>query len=69
MAAEARARREALINTRVPGGKAKVRQNAWGNWRGYIGGKNVMEFCDRADKTAEQEARQWLAAQGGEDGE
>lgn len=25
--------------------KATVKQNRWGNWRGYIGGKFVREFA------------------------
>jgi hypothetical protein len=34
--------------------KRKVRQNAWGNWRGYEGSRFAHDFG-----TNEQEAKRW----------
>ena len=39
--------------------KRRVKQNAWGNWKGYEGARKVYDFG-----TDEQAAQKW--AQGGE---
>lgn len=36
--------------------KRRIRQNIWGNWKGYEGTRRVEDFG-----TDEQEARLWLA--------
>jgi hypothetical protein len=52
-------KRQDTLNQDVSGGKkCIVRQNVWGNWRGYVGGKRAIELRDS------DEAKQWLAAQG-----
>lgn len=43
--------------------KASIRQNVWGNWYGYIGGKKVEWFLEDAGTTQEQNAKAWLAKQ------
>jgi hypothetical protein len=39
--------------------KRTVRQNVWGNWRGYEGGRFVREFGNSTTQTAEEAARAW----------
>jgi hypothetical protein len=39
--------------------EVSIRKNRPGKWRGYIGGIRVIEFEDTADKTAEEQAREW----------
>jgi hypothetical protein len=57
--------------------KATIRQNRWGNWNGYLGGRKVIEFpCDvagplvgassyadltGADSEPPEQAKEWLA--------
>jgi len=41
--------------------KARIRQNAWDNWYGYLGRKRVMEFVNSSTETQEQQAKRWLA--------
>jgi hypothetical protein len=45
------------------GGKAKIRQNIYGNWYGYIGARKVEMFFGSGGCGGEQEfqAKQWLA--------
>lgn len=38
--------------------KARIAQNIWGNWNGYIGTRKVREFGVRSD-----DAESWLADQ------
>ena len=40
--------------------KITIKENAWGNWYGYIGGRKVEWFCDDLDGTQEQNANAWL---------
>ena len=40
--------------------KATIRQNAWDNWYGYVGGRRVEAFGNDAQGTAEQHAIVWL---------
>jgi hypothetical protein len=70
------AAREAKKHARKP--KASIRQNRWGNWDGYSGGKRVMEFAHEpaflvagesqgtdagSGSEAPKAAQQWLAKQ------
>lgn len=43
--------------------RARIRENAWGNWYGYIGNKRVEQFFNTPEETQEQQARRWLAEQ------
>ena len=43
--------------------KATIRQNAWDNWYGYLGGKKVIAFGNAKGQTAERAANEWLAQQ------
>ena len=52
-------KRQEDLSTPIPGGKARIKQNVWGNWNGYVGKKKVMDFG-----TDERDAQQWLAHQG-----
>jgi hypothetical protein len=36
--------------------KRRIKQNIWGNWKGYVGTRRTMDFG-----TDEQEAKEWLA--------
>lgn len=70
-----------LIYAHTPNGKATVRQNRWGNWRGYIGGKFAREFHfdtgfiggglpqaglkEGSSTEMPEAARDWLKANGG----
>lgn len=38
-----------------PINKARIKQNVWGNWNGYVGTRKVMEFGCR-----ELDAKYWL---------
>jgi len=42
--------------------KARIKQNAWGNWYGYLGNKKVESFSNTPTETMEQQAQVWLAA-------
>jgi len=39
----------------------RIRQNAWGNWYGYIGRRRVIAFGDSPVRGAEAEAERWLS--------
>lgn len=41
--------------------KARIKQNVWGNWYGYLGSRKVIAFADGPENTMEQEAQIWLA--------
>jgi hypothetical protein len=43
--------------------KARIKQNAWGNWYGYLGNRKVECFFNDAYGTQEQHAQEWLAEQ------
>jgi len=58
------AREEAAV--RQPKGrcpKVWIRQNVWGNWYGYQGGRRVAAFFNSTTETQEQAALRWLAEQ------
>jgi len=40
--------------------KARIKQNAWGNWYGYLGTKKVASFANSPTETMEQQAQAWL---------
>jgi hypothetical protein len=48
--------------------KARIKQNIYGNWYGYLGNKRVMEFGETSEFTQEQNAQRWLAAEHGRKG-
>jgi hypothetical protein len=43
--------------------RATIRQNAWGNWYGYIGRRKARAFFNTATQTQEQQANDWLTEQ------
>lgn len=43
--------------------KARIKQNAWDNWYGYLGRKRVEMFFNTSTATAEQNAQAWLKEQ------
>lgn len=43
--------------------KARIRQNRWSNWYGYLGSKRVEAFGNSSTETAEQAANRWLREQ------
>lgn len=52
--------------------KRRVRQNIWGNWRGYEGNRYVREFASdvphcvaggRGDYDMPEDAKRWLAGE------
>jgi hypothetical protein len=40
--------------------KARIKQNAWGNWYGYLGVSRVESFANTPYESAEQMAQRWL---------
>ena len=48
--------------------KARIKQNVYGNWYGYLGSKRVIEFGETAEYTQEQNAQRWLAVERGRKG-
>lgn len=41
--------------------KARIKQNAWGNWYGYLGTKKVIAFTNTSPGSGmEEEAQAWL---------
>ena len=40
--------------------KRRIRQTAWGNWRGYEGRRWVIEFANTPTTAARQAAKDWL---------
>jgi hypothetical protein len=40
--------------------KRRIRQNAYGNWYGYIGTRRVEQFFNSPEETMEQQANRWL---------
>lgn len=40
--------------------KARIKQNAWGNWYGYLGNKKVASFSNTPTETMEEQAQAWL---------
>ncbi len=47
-------------NAKGPAMKRRIKQNVWGNWYGYEGGRRVKEFAESVEWTAEQNAERWL---------
>ena len=43
--------------------KARIHQNVWGNWYGYLGTRRVIAFGNGPEATAEQAANAWLQEQ------
>lgn len=43
--------------------KAKIKQNAWGNWYGYIGTRKVAAFSNSPTQSQEDAAKEWLDQQ------
>lgn len=43
--------------------KARIRQNRFGNWYGYLGTRRVAAFGNSTTETAEQAAARWLREQ------
>jgi hypothetical protein len=41
-------------------GKRTIRQNAWGNWHGYISGKRSETFANMPYASAEDLANDWV---------
>src|SRR5262245_16953044 len=60
------ARNVERITRRVGGRTYAIARNRWDNWYGYAGSRRVASFGAPAHGTQEQEAREWLAAQGAE---
>ena len=43
--------------------KPRIKQNAWGNWYGYLGNRKIECFFNDDQGTQEQHAQEWLAEQ------
>jgi hypothetical protein len=48
----------------MPAGARRIKQNAWGNWYGYIGRKNVVSFSATPFESMEDQANRWLKETG-----
>lgn len=42
-------------------GKPTIRENQWGNWYGYEGGRKTEHFFDDIEGSQEEKAKRWLA--------
>jgi len=40
--------------------KARIKQNRWDNWYGYVGTRRVIAFGNTPEGTAEDNAKAWL---------
>lgn len=43
--------------------KARIHQNVWGNWNGYLGRRRVIEFGSSSTQSAFHAAQEWLDEQ------
>jgi hypothetical protein len=43
--------------------KARIRENIYGNWYGYLGNRRVEMFFNSSTETMEQAAKRWLTEQ------
>ncbi len=43
--------------------RARIHQNKWDNWYGYLGNKKVIAFYNDPQGTQEDNAKRWLQEQ------